>query len=190
VKAVRYATDADELGRFELKANYRALGPRFGKHMPSVVAALGGLDPARAARTLREGGEVHVNVDGQDHALGSDDVQLALQPLDGYQVERSGSHAVALDTVLDEELRLEGLAREVVHAVQNARKEAGLDVEDRIALALGGDDGLLEAVRAHEGYVTGETLATSLELDDGGPERSATATVDGRELQIGVAREG
>ena len=92
-------------------------------------------------------------------------MQLVLQPLDGYQVERSGSHAVALDTVLDDELRREGLAREVVHAVQNARKEAGLEVEDRIALALGGDDELLAAVRDHEAYVTGETLATSLDLD-------------------------
>jgi len=202
VKSVRYATDADELGRFELKPNYRALGPRFGKHMPQVAAAVGGLDAVRAARTLREGGEVHVNVDGHEHALGADDVQMVLQPLEGYQVERSGTHAVALDTVLDDELRLEGLAREVVHAVQNARKEAGLDVEDRIALALGGDAGLLEAVRAHEGYVTGETLATSLQLMRAGEKASvpshettgdgadaaARADIEGRELRITVVR--
>nr|MBA3508925.1 isoleucine--tRNA ligase [Thermoleophilaceae bacterium] len=202
VKSVRYATDADELGRFELKPNYRALGPRFGKHMPQVAAAVGGLDAVRAARTLREGGEVHVNVDGHEHALGPDDVQMVLQPLEGYQVERSGTHAVALDTVLDDELRLEGLAREVVHAVQNARKEAGLDVEDRIALALGGDAGLLEAVRAHEGYVTGETLATSLQLMRAGEKASvpshettgdgadaaARADIEGRELRITVVR--
>ena len=202
VKSVRYATDADELGRFELKPNYRALGPRFGKHMPQVAAAVGGLDAVRAARTLREGGEVHVNVDGHEHALGADDVQMVLQPLEGYQVERSGTHAVALDTVLDDELRLEGMAREVVHAVQNARKEAGLDVEDRIALALGGDAGLLEAVRAHEGYVTGETLATSLQLMRAGEKTSvpshettgdgadaaARADIEGRELRITVVR--
>ncbi len=187
VKAVRYATDADELGNFELKPNYRALGPRFGKDMPQLAAAVGALDASRAAATLRDGGEVHVSVGGREHPLTADDVQLALQPLDGYQVERSGAHAVALDTVLDDELRAEGLAREVVHAVQNARKEAGLDVEDRIALGLGGDAELLEAVRAHQQYVTGETLATSLDLEEG-PERSATATVDGRELRIGVSK--
>ncbi|MGI8749490.1 MAG: DUF5915 domain-containing protein, partial [Thermoleophilaceae bacterium] len=163
------------------------------------AAAVGGLDAAHAARTLREGEEVHVNVDGHDHALGPDDVQMVLQPLEGYQLERSGTHAVALDTVLDDELRLEGLAREVVHAVQNARKEAGLDVEDRIALALGGDDGLLEAVRAHEVYVTGETLATSLQLmaqrgKASMPERADNAAkgdvaqIDGRDLRIAVSR--
>jgi len=187
VKAVRYATDADELGRFELRPNYRALGPRFGKQMPQAAAALGGLDAVRAARTLREGGEVHVNIEGHEHALGPDEVQMVLQPLDGYQVERSGTHAVALDTVLDDELRLEGLAREVVHAVQIARKEAGLEVEDRIALALGGDDALLAAVRAHEAYVTGETLATSLDLGNG-HAAAAPAQIEGRELRIGVTR--
>jgi len=185
VKAVRYVSEADELGRFELKPNYRALGPRFGKHMPHVAAAVAGLEPARAARTLREGGEVHVAIDGRDHALGADDIAMALQPLDGYQVERSGSHAVALDLTLDDDLVREGLAREVVHAVQNARKEAGLDVEDRIALALGGDEALLAAVRAHEGYVTGETLATSLDLGAG---NGAPTTVDGRDLSIGITR--
>ncbi|MGI8845818.1 MAG: class I tRNA ligase family protein, partial [Thermoleophilaceae bacterium] len=186
VRAVRYADDADELGRFELKPNYRNLGPRFGRQMPQVADAVAALDAARASATLRAGAEVHIAIDGRDHPLSSDDVQMALQPLDGYQVERSGSHAVALDTVLDDALRHEGFAREVVHAVQNARKDAGFDVADRIALVLGGDHELLDAVRAHEGYVTGETLATSLALD--GPESDATATVDGRELRISVAR--
>ena len=89
---------------------------------------------------------------------------MTLQPLEGYQVERSGTHAVALNLELDDELRREGLAREIVHAVQAARKDAGLNVEDRIALRLGGDGELLDAARAHEDYVARETLATSLTL--------------------------
>ena len=186
VRRVRYVSEADELGHFELRPNYRTLGPRFGKHMPQVAAAVAGLDPTRAARTLREGGEVHIAIDGKEHSLGADDVQMALQPLEGYQVERSGSHAVALDLTLDDGLRAEGLAREVVHAVQNARRDAGLEVEDRIDLALAGDDALLDAVRAHEGYVTGETLATSLDL---GAAADGTQTrIEGRELRIEVRR--
>jgi isoleucyl-tRNA synthetase len=74
-----------------------------------------------------------------------------------------------------------------VHAVQNARKQAGLEVEDRIALGLGGDSELLAAVRAHEAYVTGETLATSLDLNGGGVGEAA-ARIEGRELLIRVAR--
>ncbi|HKP19975.1 MAG TPA: DUF5915 domain-containing protein, partial [Thermoleophilaceae bacterium] len=181
VKSVRYVSEADELGRFELKPNYRTLGPRFGKQMPQVAAAIAALDPAR----LREGGRAGINLEGKDHEVGPDDVTIVLQPLDGYQVERSGTHAVALNLELDEELRREGLAREVVHAVQAARKNAGLDVEDRIALGLAGDDDLLAAAREHEDYVTGETLATSLEYD-GSDDEAESAEIDGRRLSISV----
>jgi isoleucyl-tRNA synthetase len=93
---------------------------------------------------------------------------------------------VALNLELDEELRLEGMAREVVHAVQGARKDAGLNVEDRISLTLGGSPELLEAVRAHEPYVTGETLATSLSYDGAGGE----ALIEGLPLRIEVERAG
>jgi isoleucyl-tRNA synthetase len=182
VKWVRYVSEADELGRFELKPNYRALGPRFGKQMPQVAAAITALDPAR----LRAGERVGLNFNGQDHEIGPEDVTLVLQPLDGYQVERSGTHAVALNLELDDELRREGLAREVVHAVQGARKNAGLDVEDRIELTLGGDDELLAAAREHEDYVAGETLATSLSFDGSGVE-AESAEIDGRRLSISVA---
>jgi isoleucyl-tRNA synthetase len=180
VKSVRYVSEADELGRFELKPNYRALGPRFGKQMPQVAAAIAALDPA----VLRAGGRLGVNVEGQEHEIGLDDVQLVLQPLEGYQVERSGTHAVALNLELDDALRREGLAREVVHAVQAARKNAGLNVEDRIALTLGGDEELLAATRAHEDYVAGETLATSVSYD--GADGAAPAEIEGRRLLIAV----
>jgi isoleucyl-tRNA synthetase len=186
VRSVRYVSQADELGRFELKPNYRALGPRFGKRMPQVAEAVAALDADRAAKTLRDGGTVAVNIDGKDHPLSADDLQLVLKPLEGYQVERAGTHAVALNLQLDDELLREGLAREVVHAVQAARKSAGLEVEDRITLTLGGDAELLAAAREHEEYVTGETLATSLVYDSAdGAER---AEIDGRELRIAVER--
>jgi isoleucyl-tRNA synthetase len=186
VKELRYVSGADELGQWELKPNYRALGPRFGKRMPEVAQALTALDASRGAATLRDGGSVGISINGKEHALGPEDVQLVLQPLEGYQVERSGTHAVALNLELDETLRGEGLAREVVHAVQGARKSAGLNVEDRISLTLGGDPELLEAVRANEEYVTGETLATSLSYD--GAVGGHPAEIEGRPLSIAVER--
>ena len=186
VKELRFVSEAGELGSYEVKPNYRTLGPRFGKQMPQVAAAIEALEPAHVAGALRAGHSVAIAVDGHDHELGPDDLSLAMQPLAGYQLEREGSHAVALELELDDELRREGLAREVVHAVQNARKAAGLDVEDRIALVLGGDDELLGAARAHEGYVTGETLATSIAYD--GSANGAEATIEGRLLQVAVAR--
>src|SRR5215211_684055 len=182
VQSVRYVSEAAELGRFELKPNYRSLGPRFGKQMPQVAAAIASLDPTK----LRAGGRAGLNFNGQEHEIGPEDVTLVLQPLEGYQVERSGTHAVALNLELDEGLRREGLAREVVHAVQAARKAAGLQVEDRITLTLGGDDELLEDARAHEDYVTGETLAANLSYD--GADGADRAEIEGRELRIAVER--
>jgi isoleucyl-tRNA synthetase len=107
-----------------------------------------------------------------------------MQPLEGYEVEHEAGRAVALALELDDELRREGLAREIVHAIQNARKEAGLDVSDRIGLTLGGDGELVAAARAHEQYIAGETLATSVAYDGDGLE--LTATIEGRELRIGI----
>jgi isoleucyl-tRNA synthetase len=186
VKQLRFVHEAEELGEWELKPNYRALGPRFGKQMRLVAAAVEALDAERTAATLRSGGTVAITVDGHHHELAADDVLMALRPLEGYRLERAGTHAVALNLELTEELRREGLAREAVHAIQAARKEAGLNVEDRIALTLAGDGGLLDAIREHERYVAGETLATSVSYD--GRATSDAIEVDGRELRIAVER--
>ena len=151
VKELRYVSQADELGSYEVKPNYRALGPRFGKQMPQVAAAVASLDPEHVARALRDGGRVGISVDGHDHELDADDLMLAMQPLDGYQLEREGSHAVALELELDDELRREGLAREIVHAVQNARKARGpRRSRTGSRSTLGGDEELLAAARAYE----------------------------------------
>ncbi|MGH2925489.1 MAG: DUF5915 domain-containing protein, partial [Solirubrobacterales bacterium] len=185
VKRLDFVSDESELVSYAVKPNYRSLGPRFGKRMPQVAAALAALDPTHVAAVMAEGGEVGINVDGDEHALGADELSLSLQPLDGYEVEAEAGHAVALQLDLDDELRQEGLAREIVHAVQNARKAAGLEITDRIALSLGGDEVLLEAAREHQPYISNEVLATSVAYDgaDG-----VTAKLDGLELRIAVAR--
>jgi isoleucyl-tRNA synthetase len=187
VKELRYVSQADELGSYEVKPNYRALGPRFGKQMPQVAAAVAALDPEHVASALRDGGRIGINVDGHDHELGADDLMLAMQPLEGYQLEREGSHAVALELELDEALRREGLAREIVHAVQAARKAAGLAVEDRIELALDGDEELLAAAREHEEVIARETLAVAVSYGTRA-EGAHEVTIEGRPLAISVTR--
>ena len=186
VKELDFVTDTSELVSYEAKPNYRALGPRFGKKMPQLAAAVAALDAAHVADVLAAGGEIGINVEGADHSLGAEDITLALQPLEGYEVEAEAGHAVALQLELDDELRREGLAREIVHAVQNARKDAGLEITDRIALTLAGDPDLLAAAQAHQDYLAGEVLATSISYD--GSANGATAKIDGRELSIGVSR--
>ncbi len=185
VRELRFVSEADELGEVEIKPNYRTLGPRFGKQMPLVAAAVAALEPALVARSLREGRTVAIAVGGQDHALAPEDLLVSMKPLAGYQVEREGSHAVALELEIGEELRDEGRAREIVHAVQAARRAAGLEVTDRILLTLDGDSTLLLAARAHEAYLARETLAVQVGYESlNGVE---PVEIDGLVLRVGVA---
>jgi len=185
VKELDFVSEEADLVSYAVKPNYRSLGPRFGKRMPLVAAAVEALDPVHVAKVMADGGAVGISIDGDDHTIGPEEVTLALQPLEGYEVEAEAGHAVALQLELDDELRREGLAREIVHAVQNARKAAGLDISDRIELTLGGDDELIAAARAHEPYVAGEVLATSVAFDTG---KGSVVRVDGRDLEIGVTK--
>jgi isoleucyl-tRNA synthetase len=213
VRRMRFVAAAEELGTYEIKANYRTLGPMFGKDMPLAADAIAALDPARVAAAVRAGaaadgdvgasddgqaeggggeeiGGIGITVAGREHTLSAEDVILTLRAPDGYSVEREGAHAVALDLAIDDELREEGYAREIVHAVQSARKAAGLAVEDRIALSLDGDRALIAAAEAHRDYLAGETLAVELTLGEAaaGMDYSEQATVDELELTIALRR--
>ncbi len=186
VHELRFVSEADELGEVEVKPNYRSLGPRFGPQMPLVAAAVAGLDAARAAAALRDGGSVSVSVNGHDHELSAEDLLVSMKPLAGYQVEREGSHAVALGLEIDDELRAEGWSRDIVRAVQNVRQSSGLEVSDRIVLTLEGDDRLLSAARIHQDYIAGEVLATEVNYSE--PPDGAPIMIDGAPLKIGVRR--
>jgi isoleucyl-tRNA synthetase len=185
-----FVSEEGELVTYTVKPNYRTLGPRFGKKMPQVAAAVAALDASSVAATLAEGGEVGIAIDGHDHSLGADDLILALEPLEGYEVEAEAGHAVALQLEIDEELRRAGLAREIVRAVQDARKNAGLEITDRIELGLGGDAELLAVAGEHEVYIAGEVLATEIKMGDadGAGSTESVATIDSRELRISVRK--
>jgi isoleucyl-tRNA synthetase len=185
VKELEFVSEEADLVSYRVKPNYRTLGPRFGPAMPQVAAAIDALDPDAAAAAAKGERAVGINVDGHEHRLEPDDLILAMEPLHGYEVESEAGRAVALSLDLDDGLRREGLAREVVHAIQNARKQAGLDVTDRITLKLDGDETLLDAARSHQDYIAGETLATTVEYDVG---LGRPAEIEGRKLQIYVER--
>jgi isoleucyl-tRNA synthetase len=188
VRELRFVSEADELGEVEVKPNYRTLGPRFGKQMPLVAAAVAGLDPAHVAAALRNNEPVSISVAGRDHELSAEDLLVSMKPLEGYQVEREGSHAVALELHVDDVLRDEGWAREIVHHVQGARRDAGFDVTDRISLTIDGDAQLLQAARAHQDYLAGETLATTVGYES--LDGLEPVSIDGLELRVAVARAG
>jgi isoleucyl-tRNA synthetase len=132
-----------------------------------------------------------IAVGGREHTLTAEDVLLSMKAPEGYSVEREGAHAVALELTIDDSLLREGRSREIVHAVQNARKTAGLEVEDRIQLALAGDPALLDAALEHREYVSGETLTIGLAIGDGDPaamDYREQAEIEGLTLEISLSR--
>ena len=172
VKELEFVSEQQELVSYEVKPNYRALGPRFGSAMPQVAAAIEALDPGHVAEATRGERRIGINVDGTEHVLAPGRFHARDAPTRRVRGRGRGRPRRRPRTGDRRELRREGLAREIVHAVQAARKGAGLDVSDRINLALGGDETLLEAARAHAGYLAGETLATSVTYDGGGGDGS------------------
>ena len=137
---------------------------------------------------LAVGGPTRVVVDGETLVLDASDLEVRAEKREGYEVEHEGPYAVALDMEITPDLRAEGLAREVVRAVQEARKEAGLEIADRIGLWLEADGELADAVRAHEAWIMGEVLATALLASAPEGAFGKVTEVEGQPLAIGVAR--
>jgi isoleucyl-tRNA synthetase len=175
VKAVRWAESGDALVTLEARPNFRVLGKRFGKSTPLAAQAVTALG-AESLHAFERGEPAFVSVDGFDHALQPDDLTVVRRATGEYAVQEEGGVVVALDPRITPELRQEGMARELVSRVQRLRKDAGLQVSDRIRLAVRGSDEVEAAVRAHRDYVAGEVLARRLTVGaDAVPEGAAGA---------------
>ncbi|MDX1643739.1 MAG: class I tRNA ligase family protein, partial [Thermoanaerobaculia bacterium] len=175
VKEVRWAEDRSAYVHHEVRPVFPVLGPRFGKRMPQVKAALEAADGDRLAARLEADGAIELELDGEKVELGSDEVEVRLVEKEGTATAGDRDLLVALDTRLDEALVAEGLAREVVHRIQTARKEADLDYADRIEVRYRADDDLAGAIRANRDWIRRETLAVRLEAVDGGDDLTPAA---------------
>ncbi len=170
-----------ELVRHSAKANFRVLGRRFGNATQPVAAAIAAADPAVLAGQIRAAGRAQLQVGGETIAIGPDDVILTKTPVSGWEVASDGGETVALELMITPELRREGLAREFVRLVQDARKADGLNITDRIALRWStADPELAAAVTEHHALISAEVLATDFgprQSSDGqtGPDRSRSA---------------
>ncbi len=145
--------------------NFPVLGKRCGKRMPAIKAALALADGARIAERVNAGRNFKLEIDGVEMAFAPDEVRVQTTSAEGYACARAERLLVALDTTLNEALVVEGLAREIVRTVQDARKSAGLEIADRITLAVCGSENVQIALRRHREYIMGETLAIELSED-------------------------
>ena len=192
VKELRFG-EAESILAYDLKPNLSIVGPKYGKLVPGLRRALAEAPPEVGARAAKGTG-IEVSVDGREVVLGPEELLVEPKERPGYALVREGELAVALKTELDAELVDEGLVQELVHKVQNLRREKGFEIEETISVTLGGSPRVAGLLAGPWGdYFKSEVLARELRLegesdgDDGGVE---SIRVDEEELSVGLERLG
>jgi isoleucyl-tRNA synthetase len=178
---------AEDVVAYTLKPNLGVVGPRYGRLVPALMAALAEAAPEVGARAAA-GESISVGVEGEEITLSPEELLVEPGQREGYALEREGGLSVALCTDLDARLVDEGLVRELVHRVQNLRREKGFEIEESISVALSGNRRVSSLLEGRWGdYFKSEVLAKELYLDTGAPGGdSERVTVDGEVLWVGM----
>ena len=165
VKEVELLEDASGILIRNIKPNFKVLGPKYGKEMRFVAQAISGLTE-EAIAVIERDGELPIEINGNVEKLLLNEVDIATQDIEGWLVANQGNLTVALDVSITEELKNEGIARELVNRIQNLRKESGLEVTDKIILYVKKDGYIDEAVALNAEYIKNETLTKELILKE------------------------
>ncbi len=165
VKEVELLDDASDILVKQIKPNFKALGPRFGKDMKAIANAVINFT-AEDINKIEQNGNLDVEVNGKNIILERTDVEITSQDIEGWLVANEGSLTVALDVTISDDLRKEGIARELINRIQNLRKDSGFEVTDRIDVTLQKDEHIASAIDANIMYIKSETLTNELEILD------------------------
>ena len=165
IKEIEILTDASDILVKQIKPNFKTLGPRFGKDMKQIANKINSLT-ADDIKTIEQKGTLDVDCNGKIIILERTDVEITSQDIEGWLVANEGAITVALDVTINDELREEGIARELVNRIQNLRKDSGLEVTDRINVEIKNEPQVTKAVNANLEYIKTETLINNLDLVD------------------------
>ena len=165
IKEIELLEDASDILVKQIKPNFKVLGPRFGKDMKLIASTIMQFT-SDDIKKIEQSGEIEVEVNGKSVTLGLEDVEITSQDIEGWLVANEGNLTVALDVTISEDLRREGIARELVNRIQNLRKDSGFEVTDRIDVTLQKDEKIVEAIETNIAYIKAETLTQELEIKD------------------------
>jgi isoleucyl-tRNA synthetase len=182
VKELEYVTDTGGILVKKIKPNFKTLGPRYSKLMKGISAHIAAFSQ-QDITAFEQTGAYSAVIDGQQVELTPEDVEITSEDIPGWLVANEGKLTVALDITVTDELRLEGIARELINRIQNLRKDSGFDVTDKISIVLQRHPETEEAVTVHKDYIMSQVLGVSLDTADtveGGTE------VDMDEYVLGV----
>jgi len=188
VKSLRVTDEPGKYVEFEIVPNFKALGPRLGKRMPLCKQVLQKENGSALHAELERRGGIAIDLpDGERLELSRDEIEIRLRAREGYAAASHGDQVVVLDTRITPELRREGLAREVVHHIQAARKSLDLPYEARIEVTWSADAEVAEAITRHADYIAGETLAVRLAPGEVASDAHG-GDVEGEPLRFAIAR--
>jgi isoleucyl-tRNA synthetase len=165
VKTIKYVDNATEILVKRIKPDFKKLGPRYGKIMKDLAAAIAVL-PQQDILALEKSGYLNIPVAGQIAGITTDDVEIFSEDIPGWLVANEGRLTVALDITVTEELKKEGIARELVNRIQNIRKSKGYEITDKIHVVIQSDPSVNQAVETFKQYIANQVLANSIVLKD------------------------
>jgi len=191
IKKIEFISSADDLVTLKARPNFRSLGKKFGKNTPLAAEAVQALS-GEALREFEAGKPLYVSVGNDSHELSAEDLTVVRRASGEMVVKEESGYFAALDPVVTRELRLEGLARELVSRVQRLRKELGFAVSDRVTLSVGGPVEIQEAVKAFQKWIADEVLARRVTVGERmeGTHATHTFDLDGQSVEVALERVG
>ena len=187
VKDIKFVDGAAGVLVKKVKCDFKKMGPKFGKQMKAVAAAVAEM-PQEAIAELEKNGSYTLQLDGADVVVEAADVEIFSEDIPGWLVANEGKLTVALDVTVTEELRQEGVARELVNRIQNIRKSSGLEITDKIKITLSKNQQTDDAVNEYKDYICNQVLGTSLTLTDE-VENGTELNFDDFSLYVSVVKE-
>ena len=161
VKELQYVTDDSGILVKKIKPNFKTLGPKHGKLMKDIASSVNGFS-GEVIRKFEKDGMFNIDIQGQNIQLTLEDVEITSEDIPGWLVANDGKLTVALDVTITEELKNEGIARELINRIQNLRKDSGLDVTDKIRLKITRHEAIGDAVEKYKNYISSQTLTSEL----------------------------
>ena len=187
VKDIKFVDGAAGVLVKKVKCDFKKMGPKFGKQMKAVAAAVAEMSQEAIAE-LEKNGSYTLQLDGADVVVEAADVEIFSEDIPGWLVANEGKLTVALDVTVTEELRQEGVARELVNRIQNIRKSSGLEITDKIKITLSKNQQTDDAVNEYKDYICNQVLGTSLTLTDE-VENGTELNFDDFSLYVSVVKE-
>jgi isoleucyl-tRNA synthetase len=191
IKKIEFISSADDLVTLKARPNFRSLGKKFGKNTPLASEAVQALS-SEALREFELGKPLYVSVENESRELSAEDLTIVRRASGELVVKEEGGYFAALDPMVTRELRLEGIARELVSRIQRLRKESGFAVSDRITLFIGGGAEIQEAVQVLQKWIAEEVLAVRVNVGERIEDTHATHAfdLDGQNVEVALERVG